>query len=174
MPPLAPADHMFTKVHSKLTCTELVQLAAALGLETEERANVQQLKAITGQKLKSKLSRYIKHLSFEQLFSKRDHQNYNWEQLIKDNYDEWEGFREPRPDDSASHLSGSNHPTRQNREGRPAQSGPICNRNQKRFRVAKKSMRDLIVQDLERRAKEKALDNKPESSGKLICSIFKS
>jgi hypothetical protein len=129
MPPLAPADHMFTKVHSKLTRAELVELAAALGLEVKERANVQHLKAITRQKLKDDLPRYIRHLSFKQLFSKRDHQNYKREYLIGEDHKEWEGFREPGPGDLVSHQSGDNHAHQRVCKKMPAIIGPIRSRN---------------------------------------------
>jgi hypothetical protein len=168
MPPLAPTDHIFTKVHSKLTRAELVELAAALGLEVEERANTQQLKAITRQKLRNNLSRYIRHPSFEQLFSKRDHQNYEREQMMEEDHDEWEGFQEAGPEDSALHQPSSNRPHRQNRERTSTHVGPIRNRSQRRFRVAKRSMKELIAQDLEQRAKEKAPNNEPGSSGKFL------
>jgi hypothetical protein len=167
MPPLAPMDHMFTKVHSKLTRAELVELAEALGLVVEERMNAQQLKAITRQKLRSDLPRYIRHPSFEQLFSKRDRQSYERDQLLGEDVGEWEGFNAPRPDDSASHRARGDRPSRQNREKTPSQVGPIRNRNQRKFKVAKGSMKKLIALEQERRAKERAPDNEPESSGKL-------
>jgi hypothetical protein len=162
MPPLAPRERPFTKIHSRLSKAELQDLARALRLKVDERATVIRLREITKRRLRSDAYRYISHPDYRRLYTKRDLQDLEHQE--DEGPVDWVGLRESIPDESIPHTPIGSRP----RAAAPIRNRGAARRKHGHLRTPRRHTRVQAGPSPGTERREMASDVPLKSSGKDI------